>query len=215
MSGPDGTVLRPMAMFPLGTVLFPSLPLPLHVFESRYRALVADCLRNTQQFGVVLIERGFEVGGGDQRFGVGTVARITTAGELPDGRWLLEAVGTHRIRIVTWLPDDPYPVALVEDREEEGVGDLERFREALAGAERSVRRTLTLKEELAEPAVPADIELSSDAAARAWQLAAIAPIGPLDHQRLLEVDDPIARLSLLTRLADEEAGMLAHRLSGG
>ncbi len=100
-------------MFPLGTVLMPYAHLPLHIFEPRYRALTRDCLAGDKKFGVVLIERGYEVGGGDTRFSVGTVARIVQAVELPDGRWLLDAVGTERIRVRRWLPDDPYPQAEV------------------------------------------------------------------------------------------------------
>ena len=69
-------------MFPLGTVLLPFAHLPLHIFEPRYRALVKDCLAGDGEFGVVLIERGHEVGGGDVRFGVGTVARIVQTAEL-------------------------------------------------------------------------------------------------------------------------------------
>src|SRR3954464_862389 len=83
---------KPMPMFPLGTVLFPHAPLPLHLFEERYRLLAETCLRGDGRFGVVLIERGFEVGGGDQRFGVGTVARIVEAARTPDGRYLLPAL---------------------------------------------------------------------------------------------------------------------------
>jgi Lon protease-like protein len=94
-------------MFPLGVVLFPGMALPLHIFEARYREMIQDCLRHGQEFGVVLIERGSEVGGGDQRSDVGTVAHITEAAQLPDGRWALLAVGTRRIRVQTWLPDDP------------------------------------------------------------------------------------------------------------
>src|SRR5439155_458702 len=66
--------VTPLPMFPLGTVLFPFVVLPLHVFEPRYRALTRDCLAGSGEFGVVLIERGLEVGGGDERFPVGTVA---------------------------------------------------------------------------------------------------------------------------------------------
>ena len=62
-------------MFPLGNVLFPHAQLPLHVFEPRYRALAETCLAGDGEFGVVLIERGSEVGGGDTRFSIGTVAR--------------------------------------------------------------------------------------------------------------------------------------------
>ena len=82
-----------LPMFPLGSVLFPHAVLPLHVFEPRYRALTEACLAGDGEFGVVLIERGSEVGGGDTRFSVGTVARIVEAGRLPDGRYLLATVG--------------------------------------------------------------------------------------------------------------------------
>ncbi len=76
-------------MFPLGTVLLPGMPLSLHVFEPRYRQMVDDCRAGDGTFGVVLIERGSEVGGGDVRTDVGTLTRIVEARELPDGRWLL------------------------------------------------------------------------------------------------------------------------------
>ncbi|MEY2464632.1 MAG: ATP-dependent Lon protease, partial [Acidimicrobiaceae bacterium] len=65
-----------LPMFPLGTVLFPSVFLPLHVFEPRYREMTRHCLDTQREFGVVLIERGSEVGGDDVRTQVGTVARI-------------------------------------------------------------------------------------------------------------------------------------------
>src|SRR6266508_2601753 len=94
-------------MFPLGNVLFPHAQLPLHVFEPRYRALAETCLAGDGEFGVVLIERGSEVGGGDTRFSVGTVARIVAAGRLPDGRYLLATEGTRRLRVREWLPDAP------------------------------------------------------------------------------------------------------------
>ena len=105
---------RPLPMFPLGTVLFPHAVLPLHIFEERYRALVETCLRGDGRFGVVLIERGYEVGGGDSRFGVGTVARIVEAARTPDGRYLLATVGTDRFRIKKWLDDDPFPRAEID-----------------------------------------------------------------------------------------------------
>ena len=80
----------PLPMFPLGSVLFPTMVLPLHIFEERYRALVADCLAGEQEFGVCLIERGFEVGGGDERTAVGTVAQIIDAKQFDDGRFRRE-----------------------------------------------------------------------------------------------------------------------------
>ena len=100
-------------MFPLGSVLFPGGVLPLHVFEPRYVDMINDVLDGDQQFGVVLIERGSEVGGGDVRFDVGTVARMARIGALDDDRLFVVAVGAGRIRVVRWLPDDPYPRAEV------------------------------------------------------------------------------------------------------
>ena len=76
----------------------------------------------------MLIERGQEVGGGDVRFGMGTVARIVQTAELPDGRWLLDAVGTERIHVTEWLPDDPYPLAMVEAVVDEPAGGNPRTR---------------------------------------------------------------------------------------
>ena len=212
MTDADDAPLLPLPMFPLGTVLFPSIRLPLHVFELRYRALVKDCLRNRREFGVVLIERGHEVGGGDERFGVGTVARITESAEFPDGRWAIDSVGTRRIRVATWLPDDPYPLALAADLPDPAPTD----RAALDEAETAVRRALTLKAELDEPAPPATIRLNEDdPATMAWQLCAVAPVSTFDQQRLLEQDDADERLRLLAQLAADAADVLAYRLSGG
>ena len=112
-------------MFPLGSVLFPSLVLPLHVFEERYRTLMRHVLDGDHEFGVCLIERGSEVGGGDFRSGIGTVATVQEAAELPDGRWAVVTVGTRRIRVERWLDDDPYPRAV------DGRGRAPRRRDGL------------------------------------------------------------------------------------
>ena len=160
-------------MFPLGTVLFPSLVLPLHVFEPRYRTLTRDCLDRDRAFGVVLIERGSEVGGGDARTDVGTVARILEAKELDDGRWVLATVGVRRIRVEHWLPDDPYPRAEVEPWEEPPPGDIE-----IGGLVRRLRRVLGLSAELGEAAPPATMELSEDPALATYQVAALAADRP-------------------------------------
>ena len=203
----------PLPMFPLGTVLFPYALIPLHVFEPRYRALTEDCLKGNSEFGIVLIERGFEVGGGDTRFGTGTVARIVDAGRFPDGRYALVAVGARRIRIHTWLPDDPYPLALVEDLDDDVLSDEDD--DLLRAAERTVRRALALKAELGEPAVAATIELDDDRDRAAYQLAAYAPLGPFDHQRLLEQERARERLELLVRMTEDAAEGFAYRLSAG
>ncbi|MDQ1399111.1 MAG: ATP-dependent Lon protease [Acidimicrobiaceae bacterium] len=218
-----------LPMFPLGTVLVPHGILPLHVFEPRYRVLMFDCMRGEPEFGVVLIERGSEVGGDDQRFGVATVARIAQASELADGRWVVLALGTRRVDVREWLPDDPYPLALVDERAEhpwptsgsdpasdpDPASDqdaADRLAETFDGAERAVRRILALAAELGDEVAPASVELSEGRAVAAWQLLAVAPIGSLDKQRLLGIDDHAERLRALQELAEEQAVLLAYRL---
>ena len=96
-------------MFPLSAVLFPHASMPLHVFEPRYRALMRDCLAGDARFGIVLIERGSEVGGGDERSALGTRGVITEAVELPDGRWVLEIEGEALIAGGGVAPRRPLP----------------------------------------------------------------------------------------------------------
>lgn len=109
---PSDVTISPM--FPLGTVLFPGESIPLHIFEERYRQLTADCLAADGRFGIVLIERGSEVGGGETRVDSGTLVEITGARETPDGRWALLVTGVQRIKVARWLADDPYPLAEIE-----------------------------------------------------------------------------------------------------
>jgi hypothetical protein len=200
-------------MFPLGGVLFPSVVLPLHVFEPRYRALVDDCMAGSSEFGVVLITRGSEVGGDDVRTDVGTVARIIEAVKMEDGRWVLNTVGTRRVRVDRWLPDDPYPRAEVRDwPDDDPDADLhERYQAGVS----SLRRVLALKAELGEGAAPATIELTDEPGLGSLQLCALAPFGPLDQQRLLASPGAAGRLDEVVRMLDEEAGFLEQRLRMG
>lgn len=202
-----------LPMFPLHTVLFPSLAMPLHVFEPRYRVLTRHCLDGDGRFGVVLIERGSEVGGGDVRVSVGTCAGIVEAAELPDGRWLLMVLGVERVGVERWLPDDPYPQAEVTVLADAPAGvDAVDQR---AAVERLLRRALALKAELGEPAAAATVELDPDPALASYQAAALAPLGALDRQRLLEQDGPDQRLHLLAAALAEEVSVLAQRASWG
>ncbi len=206
-------VRRPLAMFPLSTVLFPLVELPLHVFEPRYQVLLADCLAGEGEFGVVLIDRGSEVGGGDRRVGVGTVARIEAASPLGEGRWLLATRGTRRVRVAEWLPEDPYPRALVDELP----GAAGRpGGPALEAAERAVRRARALLSELGEaPALVGPIELGEDLDEAAWRLCGLAPVNPLDGQRLLEIDEPAERLGHLAELCNAVAHDLSRMLADG
>jgi len=200
-------------MFPLGSVLFPRALLPLHVFEPRYRMLVHDCMRGDREFGVVLIERGGEVGGGDVRFETGTVARIVQSNPLPGGRLALATVGTERFRVERWLPEDPYPCAEVESLPEPAPapGARERRAAVLAGLERVVALLRRLDPRVGDVTVVLD----DDPRVAAYEAAALAPLGALDAQRVLEAAGPDERLDLLATLLAEQAAILEARLGGG
>jgi uncharacterized protein len=200
-------------MFPLGSVLFPHAVLPLHVFEPRYRQMTEECMAGDGTFGVVLIERGSEVGGGDVRFDTGTVARIVQAGRFDDGRYAIVAVGVSRLRVRAWLPDEPYPLAEIEVVDDApSPPALHRLDEVT----RLLTRVRALHAELGAPIAPDPVQLSSEDAARAsFEACAVAPLGPLDAQALLELDDPATRLDRLVELLGEEERVLSFRLSGG
>ena len=202
-----------LPMFPLSTVLFPHASLPLHVFEERYKALMRDCLEGDRRFGVVLIERGSEVGGGDERSPLGTRGIITEAAEMPDGRWLLVVEGERLIEVEQWLPDDPYPVALVEE-----VPPVDGGQDAaplLRDAAQRVRRTRgLLAEQGGSPALPPGdlFDEAADAETASWQVCAAAPLSAYDAQRLLAADDAADRMSLLVELMDDLERDLHHML---
>lgn len=188
-----------LPMFPLGTVLLPGNPLPLQVFEPRYLAMLRDIASGDGRFGVVLIERGFEVGGGDERFEIGTVAAVEQVSPTAEGRIRLLARGEGRFEIVRWLEDDPYPRAEVRR-----LPDLtwdDEHAEQLQETERVVRRALVVMSEYRGGLWPADVELSEEPVTRSWQLAGIAPLGALDQLTLLQsssVGELLERVAALT-----------------
>jgi uncharacterized protein len=190
-------------MFPLGSVLFPNMPLRLRVFEERYLIMLSDMLRAERgEFGVVLIERGHEVGGGEHRFDVGTTAEITELGA-QEGIVGLVAQGHRRFRVVEWLDDAPHPMAEVTE-----LADFD-WEPALAPrleeAERVVRQTLAAASEFVESSWPPDVVLADEPVARLWQLAGIAPVGPMDQLTLLGATSLTELVERLIELTGESA----------
>jgi len=114
-------------LFPLHAVLVPGVSLPLHIFEPRYRALVADCVAAGIPFGVVCISGGREVGPGSVSFvAIGTLAEIRQVARHPDGRYNIVTVGTARFRLAgVDAESKPYHVG-TGDLLPELLGDPER-----------------------------------------------------------------------------------------
>lgn len=186
-------------MFPLGSVLFPAMPLPLRVFEERYLSMLAQVLQDEPpEFGVVLIERGQEVGGGDVRFDIGTVARISELDVAENGVALV-GLGGQRFSIESWGEDDPFPQAEIRLLDE--LTWDERHRDLLDETERVVRAGMAVASEYVELAWSPSIEIAESPVDAAWQLAAIAPVGPLDQIELLRsqsIDELLTKTVALT-----------------
>lgn len=200
---------RELAMFPLGSVLFPGMPLPLRIFEPRYLEMLSLVLGDPEhEFGVVLIERGSEVGGGDVRFQVGTVARIMSMEE-GDGSIVVLATGVSRFEVVRWLQDDPFPLAEVRELAPLEVDDSAASE--LEAAEVEVRASISRASEFVDLPWRAGVELSTDPAERIWQLAGIAPLNSMDQYALLR---SASASQLLVRLVEDTKGAESILVSG-
>ena len=203
---------RTIPMFPLSLVLFPGQILPLHTFEDRYRTMVEEIIDKDREFGVVLIERGSEIGGGDTRKSVGTLAEIIESEKSNDGRWLLITKGTKRIETSRWLEDSPYPRAEVSflDEEEFLSGDTGDWRKIVT----HMRRVLAILSELGDDVAPISINISEDPHVGSFQMSSILPITPFDSQKLLEVDSVSKRCALLKKFLVNLEETATSRLFG-
>ena len=150
-----------LPLFPLHTVLCPGVALPLHVFEERYRRLVAHCLEGREPFGVVLIREGREVGSGELRLArVGTTALIREAGRYSDGRFEIMTVGGQRFHIDSVAQgDDRYLVADVALLEEQLGDPAEARRLSARVSDRFLEYLELLQPVLADEADGPDIEI--------------------------------------------------------
>ena len=188
-----------LPMFPLGSVLMPAMPLSLRIFEERYLKLLGDLItEENPEFGVILIERGPEVGGGEKRLAIGTIASVTDIGTL-DEFYGVQSFGSQRFRVNAWLPDDPYPMADIEL-----IPDLvweESLMPARLQLETKVRNLLALVSEFGDLQYGADTEFSDDPMDACWQLAGVLPVGSLDQLDLLNSHSAEDLISLAMQIA--------------
>ncbi|KRE27747.1 ATP-dependent protease [Mycobacterium sp. Soil538] len=204
-------------MFPLETAMLPGEELPLRIFEPRYSALVQACLAaDDPAFGVVLIAAGREVGGGDSRSDVGTLAHIVEHVDLGEGRYGLKCAMAERFRVIEWLPDDPYPRAVIElwpdepgapvtvdqirDIEDRIVALFERIASA-RGAQVNARDIVHGADE------------SGDAAMWLYALTARLPMGQADRYSVLSAPTAADRVLALSEAVDTVTAMVEFQLS--
>lgn len=193
-------------LFPLSTVVFPGVSLPLHVFEERYRTLVRDLLEVEQVFdrvfGVVAIREGYEVGdhGAQSVHRVGTLVQLTEVHPYDDGRFDIEVIGRERLRVLEHDARGPFlrgQVALLPDGEEEG---------AVEEAARTLEVFETYRARLSDlrggPVLVG--ELPRDPAYLSYALASACLLTLPQRQALLEAESATDRLRALRDLLREE-----------
>ena len=191
-----------MAMFPLGNVLFPGQLLPLQVFEPRYLVMITEVLAGNGEFGVVLIERGHEVGGGDLRSNTGCIAVVERAQQIDDGRVAVLARGVERLRVEHWFHDDPYPVAAVTR-----LARSATTAQGHAGCVR-VRALVERLVQLVAPVAAVDIAHDQTAEQFADEISARVGFGAWDAQRLLVASTLDDQLLVLATLLEDSITLM-------
>ncbi len=203
-----------LPLFPLNTVLFPSMVLPLHIFEERYKLMINNCLAQDKPFGVVLIYSGTEVGGPAIPHPVGTVARIANWEWLPDGRMNILTAGDRRFRIADFSkPELPYLEGLVEywDDEPTEYQDLPRLIEKVS---HTFIDYLTLIMSLSDQALPiSQLQLPDDPSMLSYHIASNLQIEMSERQELLEEPSAVARLKRELTLLRREGSFLQRLVS--
>ena len=193
-----------LPLFLLRTVLYPHMPMSLHVFEERYQEMMRDCLDNGTSFGVVAIREGQEVGGAAVPRPVGTLARIVHVDRLPDGRMNLLITGATRFRVGREVRGKAYAQAVVEyiEETEDSVTsrDVERLAAAFRGYLTSLRRLSPGSVEI--PELPTSPEVL------AYLVAATLETTLENRQALLEASDAHERMAMEMRILRHEEDLL-------
>ncbi len=199
-----------LPLFPLNVVLFPHMPLPLHIFEPRYRQMIAECLEEGHSFGVVAIREGSEIGPATA-YDVGTLAKIVRIDRLDDGRMNLLVMGASRFAIVRTADDRPYLRGEIRIIPETG-DDLDataRLTEITAITFRQysnlLRQLVGQQPDKAEP--PMEPELLS------YLIAAALNLQVPEKQTLLAEASTDARLLLELRLLRKEIALLKQMVA--
>lgn len=196
-----------LPMFPLSVVTMPYELQSLQVFEPRYHQLLQD-VGPHGRFGTCLIERGSEVGGGDVRTSIGTVLQVKMMTPLASGTTLLFVEGLHRIAVQSWLPEDPYPRALVVDLDDSDAPG----HDVLSTAKSSVRAVRNLENEVFVDMATTLCDFDEDPTLAGWQCCAFASMNQLDRQSVLAKNVANERLALVAEICCERYGDLQRQL---
>ncbi|MBA3319220.1 MAG: LON peptidase substrate-binding domain-containing protein [Gemmatimonadales bacterium] len=199
-----------LPIFPVSVVLFPGMPLPLHIFEPRYRRMLTDCLEGDRRFGITPAGRDDRL---PEPGTVGCIAEIRVNQELPEGRSNIVVLGAERFVLTRSLEDAPYFVALVQPFEEEPGTDppdetAARLREVFTGYYALLRQLNDVEPE--DPSLPGDVLGLS------FHVSAAIECDPGVKQRLLVERSTAQRVEALLMLvpiltATVESALRIHR----
>jgi Lon protease-like protein len=199
-----------LPLFPLGTVLYPGLVLPLHIFEERYRQLIRDLQESPQprRFGVIAIREGRETGvtGVSSLYDVGCVAMLREVEELPDGGYEIVTVGTDRFRLHS-LDDARLYLRGEVDLLPEPVGDEIETSLLIAAVQRGFRAYLDVLASRG-PATISVPELPDEPILLSYLVAASVIIELPQRQELLAQPDALSRLTAERALLAKETAIL-------
>lgn len=199
---------RDLPLFPLNTVLFPRMALPLHIFEPRYQEMMTRCIRERIGFGVLLITDGAEIGEKAETVTVGTVARIVSVDELDDGRMNMLTMGMVRFRLLKTHDNRPYLSGDIESWEDE-MGDLRVLDKLTKQAHKAyINYVAELAELMDEHDRPGQIVAPLDPQVLSYTIAANLQIPNQDKQRLLELETVEERIARELELLESERGFL-------
>ncbi|MDQ3929765.1 MAG: LON peptidase substrate-binding domain-containing protein [Chloroflexota bacterium] len=199
-----------MPVFPLNTVVFPRMPLPLHIFEERYRQMVRDLQESDGRFCVALIREGVEVGGEATPHTVGCVVELAHTRQLPDGRYYLVTLGVERVRITSLdRSSKPYLLGTVEPwPEEEAEVDTPLLHRASHLFTEYARCRMALSGEQLD-----DFTLPEEADVLSYVLAMAIEVDAHERQRLLETPDTATRIEAEVDLLQTEVPILRALVS--
>jgi Lon protease-like protein len=197
-------------IFPLNTVLFPGATLPLHIFEQRYKQMIARCLEDQRPFGVVLIRSGEEVGATAEPFDIGTTAHTSNVERLDDGKMNIICTGGQRFRIVKIISEAPYlkaEVELIETATDSDPETVDLADEVTALFAEYTRLYLAITNQWSRTT-----NLPSDPQTLADFVGSQLPVAPRTKQKLLKELSASTRLDMEKRLLGAAIRQLTSQL---
>jgi Lon protease-like protein len=206
--------MHKLPLFPLNTVLFPGMPLPLHIFEERYKQMIQLCMDEDELFGVVLIQHGSEaLGPLAQTHTVGCTARIVDVETLAEGRMNITTIGEQRFRILSLDYDSPYLIGEVEFYPMES--ELpDRLTPAASRLAPKVKHYMRLLNEIEEIDLDPD-QLPEDPLELAHLGAILLQMPPENKQELLRSPSTLEMLNLSNQIYDREIAFLRAIIKHG